>query len=833
MHKWIKYDLHTHSQYSKPFDDNRVKEMSASDFVNVLLKNGIEVFSITDHNCFNADYYLKIKEYIRDKPIKIIPGCEFNVFIDDSTNDKFQANIYFSTKTDPVELENTIKSLYDNDSKPSLSSIIDALNSKDFTFIIFPEADKSSGLRQIWKKICQLGEEHNFIKNGMQRIFRGYDSKNAFNKNLADNWAFSYIKESTRFVDAIKKYDAETIEYIKACVSNIIKKIPYDAKGLDDIVKELADLVSKYGSCFSYFSFSDWHNKEAYSPTHDNYIYGNDELPFESLELGTLDPVSRVNVLPIGEMQLVNNIGIKTLSFSMNNVNYNIDFSVGLNSIIGERASGKSLLMAVLLKMYDSSNKKLDEYKKNYKVDLDSISCVTLSGEQLKVGQLGSLKYIEQNTIANIFNNPSTSENGLKEYFANLEDPDTSVFDSLIAELKSLKKFNTNYKSVSSYLNSNHSFDSYAFSNLKVIDTSLVDSYFSNSVSSLTLLTKQIKTLGLKSDEFDYVLSTLKEKKFLLDRRVLLFNNLINDVNKEIDKYNSENTNAKENMRLAKASFEEAKQVILGNLNVLLSFKKIEHYVNQFYVGIPKLKTIQKSNYIFISYCDIKSNLKEIILNSICSNIVKQGTGKDGFDLLKTYLLNKTTLKANATSIYDSLEKKFISENVLLVQKMFEIKNSEFNPNLIENKEDIDKFIKKGFIEDISGSSLGRKSIAYLELMLDSDSSILLFDQPEDNVDNHYLSKYFVPLIKNKKKTKQLIFVTHNPSVAVYADSFAYIYASNTNKIDYQNFYIESYEDKEGILDILDGGPFSFSNRNLKYGDIKGEFRYAIKNSEK
>ena len=114
--------------------------------------------------------------------------------------------------------------------------------------------------------------------------------------------------------------------------------------------------------------------------------------------------------------------------------------------------------------------------------------------------------------------------------------------------------------------------------------------------------------------------------------------------------------------------------------------------------------------------------------------------------------------------------------------------------------------------------------------MLDSDASILLFDQPEDNVDNNYISNYFVPLIKRKKKTKQLIFITHNPSVAVYADAFNYIYASNDGKITYSNHYIESISDKQKVLDILDGGSSSFSNRNLKYGNIIGEYNCAVKN---
>ena len=148
----------------------------------------------------------------------------------------------------------------------------------------------------------------------------------------------------------------------------------------------------------------------------------------------------------------------------------------------------------------------------------------------------------------------------------------------------------------------------------------------------------------------------------------------------------------------------------------------------------------------------------------------------------------------------------------------------------------IDDFIyqvKCGNLEDISHSSLGRKSITYLELMLDSSANILLFDQPEDNIDNDYISNYFVPLIKEKKKMKQLIFITHNPSVAVYADAFDYIFAFNNDKISYENHYIESLEDKEKIVNILDGGMTSFSNRNLKYGNIIGEYEHGTKTNKK
>ena len=112
-------------------------------------------------------------------------------------------------------------------------------------------------------------------------------------------------------------------------------------------------------------------------------------------------------------------------------------------------------------------------------------------------------------------------------------------------------------------------------------------------------------------------------------------------------------------------------------------------------------------------------------------------------------------------------------------------------------------------------------------MLFNLDGSILVLDQPEDNIDNDYISNYLVPNIKKQKKIKQLIFVTHNPSVAVYGDAFNYIYVENKDKIQYQNFFIEKKDDKERLIKILEGGRTSFSNRNKKFGDILGEEEYG------
>ena len=176
------------------------------------------------------------------------------------------------------------------------------------------------------------------------------------------------------------------------------------------------------------------------------------ELPFESLELAVLDPVSRVNVLKLDENISIPSDDIKKISFIMDGKEQSIDFSTGLNAIVGKRASGKSLLMAVILKLYDKNDSKLNTYLSSHNVVVDSIVCETFDGQIIKAGQLASLNYIEQDTISSIFNNPQESENGIKAYFSSIEQFDSSTLDNLIEELKKVVPFNKNYKAINSYI---------------------------------------------------------------------------------------------------------------------------------------------------------------------------------------------------------------------------------------------------------------------------------------------------------------------------------------------------------------------------------------------
>ena len=65
--EWNVIDLHIHSKESNKVKKNDYdgEEYSALDLLNKLVNNGINVFSVTDHNCINKPLYQDLKEYVK------------------------------------------------------------------------------------------------------------------------------------------------------------------------------------------------------------------------------------------------------------------------------------------------------------------------------------------------------------------------------------------------------------------------------------------------------------------------------------------------------------------------------------------------------------------------------------------------------------------------------------------------------------------------------------------------------------------------------------------------------------------------------------------------
>ena len=137
----------------------------------------------------------------------------------------------------------------------------------------------------------------------------------------------------------------------------------------------------------------------------------------------------------------------------------------------------------------------------------------------------------------------------------------------------------------------------------------------------------------------------------------------------------------------------------------------------------------------------------------------------------------------------------------------------------------------------------GKKAFVILQLLLEFSGKKcpILIDQPEDNLDNRAIYNELVTYIKQKKKNRQIILVTHNPNVVINADAEEVIVANqhgedskNTRGIKFQyisgsaentkekntkeNIILNSQGIREHLCEILEGGTEAFKKRENKYG---------------
>lgn len=106
-------------------------------------------------------------------------------------------------------------------------------------------------------------------------------------------------------------------------------------------------------------------------------------------------------------------------------------------------------------------------------------------------------------------------------------------------------------------------------------------------------------------------------------------------------------------------------------------------------------------------------------------------------------------------------------------------------------------------------------------LLVDQNDAPLVIDQPEENLDNQTVYRLLVPCIKEAKKRRQIVVITHNPNLAVVCDAEQIICCSidkhDGNRLRYVSGAIENPVINNAIVDILEGTRPAFDNRGSKY----------------
>tara|TARA_R110000868_G_scaffold64234_3_gene193112 strand:- start:6109 stop:9087 length:2979 start_codon:yes stop_codon:yes gene_type:complete len=125
--------------------------------------------------------------------------------------------------------------------------------------------------------------------------------------------------------------------------------------------------------------------------------------------------------------------------------------------------------------------------------------------------------------------------------------------------------------------------------------------------------------------------------------------------------------------------------------------------------------------------------------------------------------------------------------------------------------------------KNLNQLSPGEKGLLLLVfyLHLDKEKTPLIIDQPEDNLDNDSIFSVLATCIRQAKKARQVILVTHNPNLAVGADAEQILYVSLDKAAGYKFAYdsgsIENPRVNDIIVKILEGSKPAFVQRRLKY----------------
>ena len=128
--------------------------------------------------------------------------------------------------------------------------------------------------------------------------------------------------------------------------------------------------------------------------------------------------------------------------------------------------------------------------------------------------------------------------------------------------------------------------------------------------------------------------------------------------------------------------------------------------------------------------------------------------------------------------------------------------------------------------KDLNLLSPGERGAILLvfHLLLDKEDIPLIMDQPEENLDNESIYEVLVKLIKDVRKRRQVIIVTHNPNLAITTDADQIIRVKidrlSGNKFSYKSGPIENYKIRKAATDILEGTLQAFEKRREKYSAL-------------
>lgn len=766
LNKIINFDLHIHSIYSEYKEEKNYVSNSNEDNIDILLKKlnekNINLFSITDHNRFSYNLYTKLKNKINspDYPNvqSILPGIEFDVQLEENKESCHIIAIF--DDSDLEKISKIEKVLNDN---RVLIKKDDFYNKNEFEKI----------LKEIKCSVILIAHQHKALDNPE-------GGKRSLSNSVED--VYEYI--STGYINAL--------EYQKPSVQGMI------INSLKKAEKNIATVIGSDCHKWEYYPCKDENSGNK------NYVSKIKALPtFDGLVFSFTSFKTRFNRVENKNMNYIKSIKCNDKEYQLCN---------GINAIIGDNGSGKTLL----LEMISSSN-----VKSYYNRIIKSNSM------EIEKKGVPSVEYIKQNEIIDNVKKGELFKKENNNYFDNILNKDI---------------FKKNIKDYS----------------IKLINYIQGTITIKNKIDSL----EQLNFSPAIISEKNYIPSINKEIDDVIDVYKERYNEL-NRIYIELEKeYN-------ENLRFYNENYKELESII-KSMNIIQKDLENKHKkiakcndiinlikssLDTFDSNVETKRTDkEKENNDYINnlndFCnEIVSTLKQQICERKIPNFPKPLPGKtektnEGFYFVKKTKYDNVDLSNeffeelfnngyNKTNIFN------IDNEDDLVQSLTGIKSIE---QLSTWYNSVDKFtgkysseettIEKKLDKKIIGKTPGEISIVYYDFKFgnfDKTKNVLLIDQPEDDISNNKISNELISYIEKVRDKKQVIIVTHNPLLVVNldVDNVICLNKDNMDMITIKSGCLE-YREKEysvieNIANLMDGGKEAVERRFALYENSKSE----------
>jgi len=295
--------------------------------------------------------------------------------------------------------------------------------------------------------------------------------------------------------------------------------------------------------------------------------------------------------------------------------------------------------------------------------------------------------------------------------------------------------------------------------------------YF-NKYNVLTNRVKDKETLELEVAERES-----KRKRFIDERRFMIekFNEVKNDI-----------------FSLRLSAVQEINTILAGDVKITLKFSGIVYEFEE------RLRDALKGS--GLKYNELVNKIVETFKPDHFARVIQE---KDVETLKVISGIDEYRSTALINALYDT-------------EEIYKIE-STYCDDLPDFKLKIEGDTQRENYKNSDELSMGQRCTTVLPIIFAVSNNPLIIDQPEDNLDNKYISEKIHNIIRDQKENRQLIFITHNPNIPVLSDSEYNLFLNYENKRSKKIREGSVEEVKEDILKILEGGEKAFKTRKEKY----------------